>query len=541
MKRRLAAAVAVFLFSCLPPEKSFYPTQTAADRFREINVSTVDYAGGTPVKGVPVTVFNEKGEQVEVYENKDGCFVFRPGKKGVYSLRAGGGNSGRAVSICSGITVPSVFSSVELRLPESDRPAEPPRFSPVKYFSDTNDKGNILTDCVLSGTPEKVSVSITGIHPVDSSTAYTAKPIIAALDDDPYSFFLIESVTYPEIGIPDGSEYRTSAEFDLSLFDWEEGVHYLVFRAFDVYGNNTLHYVPFSLLRKEKDRDESISSYRPEWIMAEARTFGVSRNLFTTESGNSTRYVSLDFRIYKNKAEPAAVRGFLIYRSEDGKNYECIAKMNHGGLYDSLSYNFTDTDARLRFGETYMYKIRAYADRTLSRYSDAVSVVLNEPYFLEMSQPADGAVVETSPVVSFRLTSVGTGNLFFHYREFSFSVNIGQVGVTMYEYPLYSFDAVYDCAADSFSETNGLPYLNLAFSCNRLTGEINVDLSAFSADLLKPGVSYWVYIGNENSAHGPYFRNQSGISSSVVFGSSAEWGGIMTDTLRVFSIQRSGT
>lgn len=539
MKRIPAAVVAVFLFSCLPPEKSFYPNEKATDRFREIDVSTVDYACGTLITDMPVTVFNEKGEEVAIYENKDGRFVFRPEETGVYALRAGGGTSGRAVSLCSGITIPSVFSSVELRLPESDRPAEPPQFSPVNCHMNADDEGNVLADCVLSETPEKVSVTVTGVYPVDSSTAYSAKPIIAALDDDPYSFFLFESVTYPEIGIPDGSAYRTSAEFDLTLFDWEEGAHYLVLRAFDLYGNNTLCYVPFSLVREEESRDESLSSYRPEWILAEARTFGISRNLFSTESGSSTRYVSLDFRIYKNKAEPAAVRGFLIYRSEDGKTYECIAKMNHGGLYDSLSYNFIDTDARLRFGETYLYKIRAYADRTLSRYSDAVSVVLNEPYSLEMCQPADGAVVGTSPVVSFRLTSAGIANLFFHYREFSFSVNIGQVGVTMYEYPLYSFDAVYDCDADSFSESNGLPYLNRAFSCDRQSGEIRVDLSAFSADLLKPGVSYWLYIGNDNSAHGPWFRNRDGLSSSIVFGSSAEWGGIMTDTLRVFSV-RSG-
>ncbi len=538
MKPFVAAAVAVFLFSCLPRNERFYPAQKASDRFREISVSTVDYAGGTLIKDIPVTVYDEEGNKTDVIDNKDGTFVFRPAKKGVYSFRVGGGESGRAVSICSGVAVPSVFPSIELRLPESVRPSEPPRFSTVLCFLSGETDGTNLYDAVLQRTPAKVTVSVYGTNPVDSSTAYSPYPVAAALDDDPYSFFLIESVSYPEIGIPDGNGYRTSAEFDLSLSEWEEGLHFLVFRTFDIYGNNSLMYVPFSITGQEKD--ESLSSLTPEWIMAEARTFAVSRELFSTNEQNNTRYISLDFSVYKNKAEPAAVRGFLIYRSGKDGIYECIAKMNHNGLYDSLSYNYTDTDAQLRFGETYRYRVRAYANGTLSRYSEEVSVELYEPYYLEMVEPADGAIVASSPEISFRLSSPEIPNLFFFYREFSFSVNIGQVGVSMYEYPLYSIDAVYDCDRDFFSESNGLPYQNNAFSCDRNTGEIRVRLSAFSSALLKPGVSYWLYIGNENSAHGPYFRNRNGISSSIVFGSSAEWGGIMTETLRVFSVG-SGT
>lgn len=537
MKHFLTVVAVFFLFSCLPLEKRFYPSQKASDRFREISVSTVDYAGGNLIKGLPVTVYDEEGKETAVFENEEGSFVFRPEKKGVYSFRAGGGETGRAVSVCSGISIPSVFSAVELRLPESVSPSEPPQFSQVLYFLPEETKGSLLADSVLSETPAKVSVSVLGTNPVDSSTAYSAYPVAAALDDDPYSFFLIESVSYPEIGIPDGTGYRTSAEFDLTSVEWEEGLHFLVFRTFDIYGNNSLLYVPFSVTGQQKD--ETISSLKPEWILAEARTFAVSRELFSTDEQNNTRYISLDFSVYKNKAEPAAVRGFLIYRSGEAGIYDCIAKMNHNGLYDSLSYNYTDTDANLRFGETYRYKIRAYVNGSLSRYSDEISVELYEPYCLEMQKPADGAVVTSSPEIAFRVSSSGIPNLFFFYREFSFSVNIGQVGVSMYEYPLYSIDAVYDCERDSFAESNGLPYLNNAFSCDRNTGEIKVDLSAFSSNLLKSGVSYWVYIGNENSAHGPYFRNGNGISSSIVFGSSAEWGGIMTETLRVFSVEGS--
>lgn len=535
MKRFFAAVAVVFLFSCLPLEKRFYPSQKASDRFREISVSTVDYAGGSLIKGLPVTVYDEEGNKTAIFDNEEGSFVFRPEKRGIYSFRAGGGESGKAVSICSGISIPSVFPAIELRLPDSVRPSEPPQFSQVLYFLSGETEGSDLADSVLSQTPAKVSVSVSGANPVDSSTAYSSYPVAAALDDDPYSFFLIESVSYPEIGIPDGSGYRTSAEFDFSAVEWEEGLHFLVFRAFDIYGNNSLLYVPFSVTGQEKD--ESLSFLKPEWILAEARTFAISRDLFSTEEQNNTRYISLDFSIYKNKAEPAAVRGFLIYRSEEEGSYKCIAKMNHNGLYDSLSYNYTDTDANLRYGETYLYKIRAYANGSLSRYSDEVSVMLCEPYYLEMKEPTDGAVVISSPEIAFQVSSPGIPNIFFFYREFSFSVNIGQVGVSMYEYPLYSIDAVYDCDRDSFSESNGLPYLNKAFSCDRNTGEIRVNLSAFSSELLKSGVSYWVYIGNENSAHGPYFRNRDGISSSIVFGSSAEWGGIMTETLRVFSVE----
>lgn len=537
MKHFFAAVAGIAFFSCLPQQQRFYPAQKASERFQEITVSTVDYAGGALIQGAAVTVFDEEGNSVAVFENKEGSFVFRPEKRGVYSLQAGGGDSGRAISRCSGVAIPSVFSTVELRLPESVLPSTPPRFSHAQYFLEGTTKGVALADSVLKQTPLKVTVSVSGSYPIDSTAAYSPYPIAAALDDDPYSFLVIESVDYPEIGIPDGNGYRTAAEFDFSASEWEEGLHYLVFRAFDVYGNNALQYVPFSIVAQEKD--ESISSLKPEWLAAEARTFSVSRQLFSTESQDRTRYISLDFKIDKNKAEAAAVRGFLIYRCDEEGRYECIAKMNHHGLYDSWSYNFTDADATLRFGKTYRYKVRAFVNGSRSRYSDEVAVIPCEPFVLEMQQPTDGAVVSVSPEMSFQVSSSGIGNLFFYYKQFSFSVNIGQVGVSMYEYPLYIFDVIYDCEKDAFFESNGLPYLNDAFSCDLESGTIHIKLAAFSSELLKRGVSYWVYIGNKNSAHGPCFQLSSGISSSIVFGSSAEWGGLMTDSLRVFSVENN--
>lgn len=532
--KRLAAAAILLICSCLPIDERFYPNQQAVNRFRTIEISTVDFYGGGLVEGIPVAVTAEDGSE-EILENPTGTVSFRPKRPGVFSFRAGGG--GRAVSVCENVRIPALFESVELYLPPSAQPGEPPRFSVIEYVSDDGIR-NLLADSVLSCAPPTVFVSAVGTVPIDSSAAFAPdSPVSGAVDAVPNFYSRLENVSYPEIGIPENGFYRTSAEFDLSLIEWEEGLHFFALQCFDIYGNNTLYYVPFSVAQQPED--ESLSGLRPEWIAAEGRTFSRARQQVAVSSDkDKTRYVSLDFRISRNKAEPAAVRGFLIYRSEAGHAFECIEKINCNGLFDSESYSYLDGDARLEYETEYRYKIRAFANGTLSRYSHPVSVTLDRPFEFEMTAPNEGDEVPPSPPVSFRVVGSADRDLFSFYDSFSFSINIGEVGVHLYEDPLWTFDVVYDCAEKRFFHANGVSYAENAFEIFRET--VTADLSHFSKRLLEPGVAYWIYIGNTDSVHGPCFKRSDGVSSSAVFGSSAEWGGIMTDSLRIFSVERSG-
>ena len=150
--KRLAAAAILLICSCLPIDERFYPNQQAVNRFRTIEISTVDFYGGGLVEGIPVAVTAEDGSE-EILENPTGTVSFRPKRPGVFSFRAGGG--GRAVSVCENVRIPALFESVELYLPPSTQPGEPPRFSVIEYVSDDGIR-NQLADSVLSCAPPTV-------------------------------------------------------------------------------------------------------------------------------------------------------------------------------------------------------------------------------------------------------------------------------------------------------------------------------------------------------------------------------------------------
>jgi len=210
-------------------------------------------------------------------------------------------------------------------------------------------------------------------------------------------------------------EYRAVYRFDLSGQEILSGAHALNIVAYDI-TNNRLH-VPAIVRCKGKGAiGLSLSSASFTSFTADIRSYGLSREFFSKETGVGTFALNpydpgsgavpvsyravVNFKLQSGSTN-VGIRGFDVYRKEgSGGTWVKIGSKNYGTLStgSSGSHTYFDFDSTLTAGPIYYYKVKVWTDALNTKESDgtACSSVM-APFQANLSAPANRSSFDYNP------------------------------------------------------------------------------------------------------------------------------------------------
>lgn len=198
--------------------------------------------------------------------------------------------------------------------------------------------------------------------------------------------------------------------FDLSGFEVSEGQHKAVIVAYDVANNRCETSQLVEIVNNPVGTSLSAAVFSA--VKIDVRSFPVSRGYFGKDTGSSTfalkqfegRDISyrtqLTFKLTDGATTPAniAIRGFDVFRSNDGTNFSKIGTQHYGALSTGASgvHTYFDTDSLLEVGVTYTYKVVAYTDAANTKTSETVATKLMASFAANLATPLNQAAVATT-------------------------------------------------------------------------------------------------------------------------------------------------
>jgi hypothetical protein len=366
-----------------------------------------------------------------------------------------------------------------------------------------------------------------------------------------YRYEQIVPTSFGMLSFPSGGYFITEALYDLSAvvindtqvdLELVPGDHSVDIVGYDVANNRVETRAEFKITGTSPS-DPDISSVVPLIDFFEAKTFGVSRDLYNlsefaprstaslqgkivsqayvdsqsypgskvySEHGTAVEpqafsvydgesisgYIIFDFIVNDGADSPVPIRGIKVYRSENGKDYKQVYNKTLGTLASEPTYEFIDCDPELQAGVTYYYRIKAYNASGETQMSEPVSFQLLPPYHLDLTAPSNNSTsTSVSPTFSF---TVSEPSFFSDTAGFLFSFIINEKTSHTVMYSLNAYQAEPGNFIDILSNT---PVTWVTVS----NGVVSIDLSKFGGTgfLLEQGKTYeWdIFL----SSFGPYF------------------------------------
>ena len=524
-------------------------TQHASKEAENVDVMVLESIGGTALEGATISVY-KSGVLIKTAATDAGGKAAIALKDGTYDFVAE--KPSRAESRYQDFLVSEENRQVFLYCHAHGMvsfPTEAPEIVSVEYSTD-GAAYQALEGSIEASALNYLKIAARGKCAIEN-TSLSGDGIVMNFNGWAYKYEQIMPTSFGMISFPSDGYFITEALYDLSalvingaLVDLElvPGEHTIDVVGYDVANNRVETRVEFEL-NGTPPVDPDISSVVPVIDFFEAKTFGVSRDLYgfsefaprsiASLQGESSFQVYEDSKSYpasrvygehKTAVEPRAfhvydgesisgyivfyfivndgtdspvpLRGIKVYRSENGKDYKQVYNKTLGTLASEPIYEFIDCDPMLQAGVSYYYKIRAYNASGETQMSEPVSLQLLPPYHLELTAPSNNS---TSSLVSPSfLFTVSEPSFFSTTDGFVFSFIICEKTAQSVMYSINAYQAATGNFIDIISDT---PVTWITVS----NGIVSIDLSKYGSSgfLLERGKTYeWnIFL----SSFGPYF------------------------------------
>ena len=410
------------------------------ENYASVKIKVFDSVCGEPIKEPSVLSVYEAGKNSLIYDNAavvNGSVNLVIKKKQCYDFRLKGEKNKLSASVIENYYIGeenSQLITMIQREPQHGAETEAPSVTSVLL------NGEVFTDGGFWYTNTSTQIMVlkvefrSPVRPIQSVPSNGNFGCAFAVGSSPSARNSIAEVAPVCVQEADGS-WKCTATFSLDEISFNSGVDNLVITAYDFAGNRVERHINSVSFTERRPATRTIQGASVQGFRVEMRRFPESLRLFGAEeeSGamNDMRYatantsshdVVLWFSIKDYASKDLPIRGFDIYRREQGKtNWVSVQRRQYARDYSgpqNLSPAFKvyegfhsgyDTDSSLEEGVTYEYKISAFTDTEHCIESPVGTARLLPANTIMLESPADNGFVKKSELddlsFSFRITN----------------------------------------------------------------------------------------------------------------------------------------